>query len=296
MARGRLDPVEPTMEGERRLIIHADDYGLSPAVNAGVLEAHAAGTLTSTSIMAVGRGYDDAVRRWRTAPTLDVGIHLTLVEEEPMLPPGRIPSLVGPEGRFAPDAFAFARRLVAGKVEPREVYRELHAQISRVMAEGLPVSHLDSHQHLHMLPGLHDVVLRLAERFGIPAVRIPSERLTPSLVRHSPSPVRTCHAMVLKGVCRWVSRRSPGLVSTDHFSGFLFGGQLTFPRLELMLRSLPRHGSVEVVCHPSLPDPEGWYDHWGYDGEGELAALLDPALPPLLEELGFSLVGFRDLG
>lgn len=279
----------------RRLIIHADDFGLSVPVNAAVIKAHEVGTLTSASIMAVGRGFEDAVRRWRSHSTLDVGVHLTLVEETPILPPERISSLVGPEGRFLPDAFAFARRHATGRVDPIHVYRELHAQIARVMEEGLPVTHLDSHQHLHMLPGLLDVVVRLAHRFGIPAIRIPSERLSPSLVRGSPSPLRVCHALALKGVCRWVSERASGLTRTDHFGGFLFGGGLTFPRLALVLRSLPPNGSAEVLCHPSLPDPGGRYAHWGYDGEGELAALLDPSLPELLSELGISLVGFQDL-
>jgi predicted glycoside hydrolase/deacetylase ChbG (UPF0249 family) len=160
-----------------RLIVHGDDFGLAAAVNEGITQAHRHGILTSTSLIACGAAFDHAVSWSRETPSLDVGVHLTLVEEEPLQPPSSIPTLVTDSGRLHRNAWTFTRRYVTGQISLREVRLELDAQIRRVTEAGITPSHLDSHQHLHALPGIMRIVVELARRHQIAAVRLPRERL-----------------------------------------------------------------------------------------------------------------------
>jgi chitin disaccharide deacetylase len=279
----------------RKLIIHADDLGISERVNAGIERAHRDGILTSTSIMAVGGAFDHAVELCQANPGLDIGVHLTLVEERPLTPVAQIPSLVDPSGRFHRTAFGFTGRYFSGRIKIDEVYRELDAQLRRVRDSGIAISHLDSHQHVHMLPGLFDVTTRLARENGIPAIRIPRERLHPSLMRHAPSAARVLQQLVLNGFCRVARSKLTGLYHTDHFAGFLFGGRLDRAHLDAVLDSLPDTGLAELMCHPGEADPSDCYAHWGYSGPAELEALVDPELPARLQQLGIVSASYREL-
>ena len=158
-----------------RLVVNADDFGISARINEGILLAHRAGIVTATSLMAVGRAFEQAVQYCRAAPALDVGVHLTLVAERPLLA-GRS-SLAGDDGRFPESAGAFLRRWLKGSIRRADVQAEWSAQIERVLDHGIRVTHLDSHQHVHILPGLADLSLKLAARYTIPFVRVPVEDL-----------------------------------------------------------------------------------------------------------------------
>ena len=157
-----------------RLIVHADDFGMSEAVNLGILEAHERGIVTSTSIMATAPAFEHAVAVAKSRPSLDVGVHLTLTEQRPLIGAEAGASLVGPDGRFAPHLVQFAVRYLRGKVSLAEVRAELDAQIRRVRDAGIAVSHLDGHQHVHVLPGIAAIVADLAAAHGITAVRYPA--------------------------------------------------------------------------------------------------------------------------
>ena len=160
-----------------RLIVHADDFGLSEAVNRAVIAAHENGIVTAASLMAGGDAFEHAVALAKDHPTLDVGVHLTLTEQHPTAPAADVPSLVGPDGKFAPHAFQFAKRYLRGDIALTHVRAELDAQIRRVVDHGLVPSHLDGHQHVHVLPGIARIVAELAGAYGIRAVRCPAERL-----------------------------------------------------------------------------------------------------------------------
>jgi chitin disaccharide deacetylase len=284
-----------TERTKRCLIVHADDLGISESVNSAIALAHERGILTSASLMAVGEAFEDALRTCRSLPSLDVGVHLTLVEERPLSPTGAVPSLAGSSGRFPPTAMAFTQRYFARRINMEEIYRELEAQVRRVVDAGIPVTHLDSHQHLHMLPGIFEITVRLAREHGIHAVRVPREPLGFRMARSSQSVIRVIQQLVLNSFCLWSSRRIGDLRRPDHFAGFLFGGRMDISNLRTVLRNLPNWGSVEIMCHPSMDAPENRYSHWDYRGPDELEALLDPGLPALLEELGLSLGTYRDI-
>jgi len=275
-----------------RLIVNADDFGLTPRVNDGVLEAHARGILTSASIMPVGRAFDHAARLAREVPALDIGIHLTLVEERPLLPGAEVPSLVGPEGRFAGHADRFVLRYLAGRIDPDDVRRELAAQCRRVLDAGLSPSHLDSHQHVHLLPAVLDVVAELSREFGIPAIRLVNEPRVLRGLRHAP-PVRVGQALIVNALGRRARRRLRTPV--DGFLGFLCAGRLSEGELLRLLEHFPSRGSWELGCHPGLADAATPYPRWRYQWEHELAALTSPRVRALVARKGIHLVGFRDL-
>ncbi|MHC4414588.1 MAG: carbohydrate deacetylase [Planctomycetota bacterium] len=274
------------------LIVHGDDLGLSPAVNEGILEAHTEGILTSASIMANGEAFEHAVALVRATPSLDVGIHLTLVEERPLLAPDRVGSLVDAGGRFHRHATAFALRYCTGRIGLDEVRSELDAQIRRVLSEGLRISHLDSHQHLHVLPGVLRVVAGLADRYDIPAIRLPAERLPGSILKRPPL-IRAAQLLILRLLCRRATHLR--LATTDHFVGFLHGGRLDERVLPEVLESIPPQGTCELMCHPGRADPAGRYRHWGYRWADELRALTAPDLGRRLTALDIRLCSWRDL-
>ena len=160
----------------RRLVVNADDLGLTVGVNDGIFDAHDHGILTSASLFAGAPATFDAVRRARSRPSLGVGVHLALVDGTPTLPPGRVPTLVEDDGRFRRSWKPFIVACLRGKVSLAEVELELTAQIERLRSAGIRLTHLDAHKHVHAYPPVFAIVARLAGRFGIPVVRVPYER------------------------------------------------------------------------------------------------------------------------
>ena len=275
------------------LIVNADDLGLCEAVNEGIAEAHLNGIVTSASIMANGSGFDHAVRLCHSIPTLDLGIHLTLVEEEPLLNPAAIPSLVGPGGRLHQHATAFMQKYLSGGIRLGEVRSELEAQIQKVLSCGLCVSHLDSHQHLHMLPQILTMTIDLARKYNIPAIRVPRERFRPYMLRRAAGVLRVCELFVLNRFCQIGKNMS--VRRTDHFAGFCLGGRLHKKNLQTLLDHLPLTGTCELMCHPGKDDRTGSYGHWGYQWTDELRALVDPDISELLYRKGIQLISYRKL-
>jgi hopanoid biosynthesis associated protein HpnK len=276
-----------------RLIVHADDFGLSERVNEGILQAHRHGILTSTSLMANAPAFEQAVKICQAVATLDVGIHLTLVEEPPLLSAAAVPSLVGAAGKLHPHARVFTKKYFRGQIRLREVRDELEAQIKRIMSHGVSISHLDSHQHVHMLPDVLRITVELATVYGIPAIRLPYERVQLYMLEGTRAVSRICQLLVLNTFCRLGRQTIP--LRTDYFHGFFFGGHLHTRNLQQLLRSLPPTGTGELMCHPGADDPDTHYGHWGYHWSDELAALINPEVAELLGQKGVQLISYRQL-
>jgi Uncharacterized protein conserved in bacteria len=162
----------------KKLIVNADDFGLHADVNQAIIQGHKLGCITSTSLMPTGTAAEAAAALAKETPTLGVGVHLTLVAERPVLPPEKVPSLVDADGRFFPDHMVFIKKYLMGKIAMAELRAECAAQIERIEDWGLKPTHLDSHQHLHVLPGLFDICLELAEKHRIKKMRLPAEAYT----------------------------------------------------------------------------------------------------------------------
>ena len=270
----------------RRLIVNADDMGLHAGINAGVLRCHQEGIVTSASVSPNGVAFEEACRLLRGAPELDLGIHLTLVDEAPLSPPDSLPTLA-PRGRLPRGYAALFRRLLMRQVREAEVERELVAQAARVRDAGLAVSHLDSHQHVHLHPALLPVVIRVAQRFGVRALRaaarvMPLRGMKPALIS----------LFARRGMSRV---RKAGLKTPDVFVGLADTGRLDEARLLRLLARLPR-GTSELVCHPGCGDAAiGAAYPWGFRWDGESKALTSPAVGEALARERIQLIAYRDL-
>jgi predicted glycoside hydrolase/deacetylase ChbG (UPF0249 family) len=213
----------------KRLIINADDFGFTRDVNAGIVHAHTHGVLTSTTLMANGDAFADAVRLARETPSLDIGCHLVLVQ-------GR--SLI--TGKPLPES---PRALLAELALKRlNVYAELRAQIEKIVAEGIRPTHLDTHKHTHLVPAVFRQLVRLASEFRIPYVRLPLDASIPF--------TRMPAERFYKRSAARLGVRMP-----DHFLGFRLTGSFTESSFATALSKLP-DGITEFMCHPGFLGPE----------------------------------------
>jgi hopanoid biosynthesis associated protein HpnK len=283
------------MTTSTRLIVHADDFGLAEAVNAGIIEAHDRGIVTSVSLMATGPAFDHAVALARSRPKLDVGVHLVLTEHRP-LTGASVPSLVDAAGRFPLHATHLARKRLGGAISLAEVRTELDAQIRRVREAGVAVSHLDGHQHVHVFPGVAKIVAELAAAHGIRAVRYPAESVKSYMLRDPRYLKRVVEQVALALACA----NSPlkGLRRCDEFVGFYFGGRLDEANLARVLAGLPAGRTVELMCHPGGEGvhADDWqYAYWHYAWVAERDALTSPRIRELVAAQGIELVSYRDV-
>lgn len=270
----------------KTLVVTADDVGLHPGMTLGALKAHDEGIVTACSVVATGPALDDAVERLRDRPGLDVGVHLTFVGERPLSPPERVRSLLGPDGTFLPGFRAFAARYALGRIDDADLEAELRRQIERLLAAGLRLVHANSHQHLHVLPRVFEIVLKLAEEYRIPWVRVPRD---PAAALS----LRALQIGILNRIGRAARRQARGrnVRIPDRTVGVLDAGRLTPERLVSLLKDV--ENVTELVCHPGLGDRELEEAYrWGYGWDGETAALCDPGVRTAIREGGIEVRGF----
>lgn len=280
----------------RKIIINADDFGIHQAVNRGIIYGHTCGHISSTTIMAVGRAFSEAAALAYDNPKLGVGIHLTLVGEQPVAEPHAIPSLVDGEGNLPALYPQFLKQLIQGRISLYDVRTELEAQIKKVLSAGIQPTHLDSHQHMHVVPGVIDIVLDLASQYSIKAVRIPDEPIL-FFGGYRSSPGRFIGRgglSVLASFARRKARRQK-LAAPDHFYGMLAGGFMTENRLLAIIDRLPP-GISEIMMHPGDSDGEMTHSYgWQYSWQAELAAVTGEKLGHRLSEQGIEAISFREL-
>ncbi len=271
------------MNARRQLVVNADDFGFTPDVNQGIVEAHRRGILTATTLMATGDAFDDAVRLARETPSLDVGCHLVLIGGRSLVTGVRFPATV------AQLLGALARRRI-------RLYDELAAQTRRVIAAGIRPTHLDTHKHTHLAPPVLDAVGRVARDFGIPWVRRPFD--FPMGALGAPRLTRLVNGAL--GLLRGRFQRmlaAHGCRTVDHFAGFQLTGRLGCEELVALAAALPE-GSTELMCHPGhLGDAlRNAPTRLKESRERELAALTAPEVRQALERHGIELVNFAALG
>jgi hopanoid biosynthesis associated protein HpnK len=273
-----------------RVIVNADDFGMSESVNAAVLEAYDRGILTSCSLMVGEPAAAAAGRAARERPGLAVGLHLTTVCGHAVLPPSVVPRLVDASGRLSDRPVLAGLRYAFDRESQEQLKRELRAQFERFRELGLPMSHVDGHLHMHMHPFIFDQMTELAEEFGCRRIRIPHDhwweyRREESLHALAQASLAAIFALLARRARRRLAGR--GFVWTDSLNGFFRTDRMDEQALLSLLRRLPP-GDHEVYSHP---DAGGR----GQAGEKELAALLSPAVRQLLEERGIERITYRDL-
>ncbi|MEQ4721874.1 ChbG/HpnK family deacetylase [Nonomuraea sp. B19D2] len=275
----------------RLLIINADDYGLTEGIARGILRAHRHGVVTSTSVLAVGPCVRRTARWLADEPALGTGAHLALIGvDPPVLTSREIPTLTTRRGGFPRDWRAFLSRASAGRIDPADVEREFSAQLERLTGEcGLRLTHLDTHQHLHLWPPVSRVFVALARRWRVRAVRLPSSR------------ARGPKGAGIRHLSGRLARRTSaaGLLNPEAYAGLDEAGRLTLPRLMTTIDRLAASGAatVEINCHPG----EGCDDaararySWGFHRAGELAALTSRELRDRIARHGFRTGTYADL-
>jgi len=281
----------------KRLVVTADDFGLSVPVNEAVERAHRDGVLSAASLMVGAPAADDAVERTRKLPSLGVGLHLTLLDGRPVLPPDQIPDLIGANGRFFSDAIRFGVALYLSPKLQRQANAEINAQFERFAAAGLRPDHVNGHRHFHLHPVVLRSITEIAPRFGRPPVRTPLEPFIPSFrARRNRAFRRLLSSVFYSTQTRRMRRflREAQIPSNDNLFGLNDSGALTEAILLGLIDELPV-GVSEIYCHPATRRWEG-ADNLpaSYRPESELAALLSPVVKRALEDRGLWPLSYRD--
>ncbi|MDR3744744.1 MAG: ChbG/HpnK family deacetylase [Acidobacteriaceae bacterium] len=272
-----------------RLILNADDFGLTCGINRAIGELHAAGALSSATLMASGAAFDDAVALALSRPALGVGCHVVLVDGAPVSPPQTIRSLIGDDGKnFRPSLGEFLRALLLGRIDADEVAREAAAQVERLQRAGIAVTHLDTHKHVHVFPAIARPLLQVAERCGVGAMRNPFEPGWSLRLGHGNWRRRLSLRLIGSLRSRFLmlpSIREGRVRTTDGTAAISATGQLNSKTLGEILRALPASGTVEICCHPGTNDGDLDRVRTRLRGEREVerAALLDEVSRGLIQ-------------
>jgi predicted glycoside hydrolase/deacetylase ChbG (UPF0249 family) len=242
-----------------RLILNADDFGLTRGVNRAVGELHRAGCLTSATLMASGAAFEDAAAIACANPGLGVGCHLVLTDGLPVSPPESIPTLLGPDGgSLRPKLSHFVRDLLLGRVSPREIEMEAVAQIRKLQSAGIRVTHIDTHKHTHLFPAIARPLLRAAEACGVRAIRNPFEAPWSWSLGHGGVNRRIQMTLLsrMRGAFHAHPQIADGSIRTcDGSIGISATGELNPVSLREILTALPE-GTWELVCHLGWNDAE----------------------------------------
>ncbi len=282
-----------------RLIVNADDFGLTEGTNRAIIDAHCNGIVTSTSLLANGYAFEHAVSLAREHPSLGVGVHLTLTEG-PAVADQVIDQLYpGGNGKLPLGNQPFVRALAAGRLPRAAIRREFEAQVGAVVAAGIRPTHIDGHKYIHLLPGITPIAADVARQFSIPAMRVP-HRVVESPFVMSRKAARLPGLLILVAMSTLAYRVAvwARLRTSDRVAGFVDTGHLDRAAIRRLLDRV-RPGVTELLCHPAYRSPQlddllhqGYRWIQSYDFESETAAVSDPAVRQTLEAAGWTLCHF----
>lgn len=273
------------MTAQRRLVVNADDYGLTSGVCTGILRAHQHGIVTSTSVLAPAPALCSHAAALRDSG-IAAGLHLCLVgEDPPVLSAAEVPTLVDRHGNLATSWRSLSRRALLGRVDPDDVTREFRAQADLVQGLGVELSHLDSHQYVHLLPSIAPLTIALANELGVGSIRVPGSRR------------RTPVALVVERLAdRFrIAAAQAGLRTPDQAVGLDEAGSMTHDSLRLAIDALgSAPGDADVTVHPGeAEDPDRARYEWGYSWPDELSALCSADATEWVRRAGFVLSDYR---
>jgi hopanoid biosynthesis associated protein HpnK len=289
----------------KKLIVNADDFGLTEKVNEAIVQGHRRGIITSATLMANGAAFESAVGLAQATPELGVGIHLNLTEGAPVSSCSKIPGLVNAQGLLSSTPERLAARLLAGILSLAQVELELRAQMEKVLAAGVALTHLDGHKHVHLFPRIFELVIRLAKEYGIAGVRCAREGpsgLLRLLRKNSTASARILRqylaacTLSLVSLSRKTRLQQARLKFPSHFFGITVTGFLDAEILQMIIRDLPV-GISELMCHPGYVDthlsrtPTRLVEQ----REREIQAMIQPEVKRLVAQHGIELISYRHL-
>ena len=256
VVKTRIGTPVGTLNLVKRLVVNADDFGLTSGVNQAIVELHRRGTLTSTTLMANAQATEEAIDHAISNPTLGVGCHIVMVDGVPILSPQELPTLVNSNtGRFRPTLGQFVQDLFLGRIRIAEIAAEAEAQIARLRNRGLRLTHIDTHKHTHMFPRVLEPLLMAAQRQRVMAIRNPFEpSFSVAATRGAPR-LRRAQVQVLNRFEPSFLRRvaDAGLTTSDGAIGVLATGTLDATTIASLLQNVP-DGTWELVTHPAYND------------------------------------------
>jgi len=280
----------------KTLIVTADDFGLSNEVNEAVERGHLDGILSAASLMVGAPASDDAVARARELPKLGVGLHVTLLDGRPVLPPAEIPGLVAPDGRFFTDPVRFGIALYFSAELRRQAHAEIEAQFRRFGETGLVLDHINGHKHFHLHPVVLETILSIAPNFGSPPIRVPFEPFAASFASVKD---RALGRFASAGFYFLQTRRllrklqRAGISANDYVFGLNDSGAMTEQLMLNFIEHLPP-GVTELYCHPAMSRWDG-ADNLpeDYQPVEEFRALVSPAVKAKLAASNLRPQSFR---
>ena len=295
-------------EPVRRLIVNADDFGMTCGINRAIVEASQQGIVSSTTLMATARAFVDAVAvTARLCPRVSVGCHVILLDGTPVLPSSQVASLLqhGSQNgaiEFRTQLTDFARAALTGRLDPAQVQAETEAQLGRIRQVGIVPTHMDCHKHAHMFPSVLQPLLRSAKNLGVRSVRNPFGRLFPlpfnRIARNPNLWRRVAELGVLRTFADKFKREveAHGLSTTDGSVGIIDTGTLDLKSFLVILDHLPQ-GTWELVCHPGYNDAEldQVRTRLRQSRETELAVLTSPDAKAALQKRGIELISYHEL-
>jgi hopanoid biosynthesis associated protein HpnK len=284
------------------LIVNADDFGLTQGVNRAIVEAHSHGVVTSATLMANGKAFDDASRRVTSTSQLSVGCHVVLVDGSPVLGGKRTPTLSNGkfgDSRFYDSLTGFVLRVATGRIDADEIEAEATAQIRKLQAAGISVSHLDTHKHTHIFPQVLRPLLRAAQACGVLAMRNPFGPVHVSIVAKRPSLWKQFGKVTILSRLGKTFRKSvigAGMLTPDGTVGIVATGTMDTRLFESIVHSLPE-GTWELVCHPGYNDTEltSIRTRLRESRAEELRLLTSPEAREILARSGVQLISYREL-
>lgn len=263
----------------RFLIVNADDFGLCAEITTGIIKAHTEGIVTAVSIVANGRYFKEGIALLKNTG-LDAGVHLTLVGAEKPIS-GPINGLVDDKGYFLASYLEVAARIVSGRFDRAALTKELFGQVGLIRDYGINPTHLDSHQHLHLLPAVRNIAYEIAKKFSIKWIRLPSS---------IPTGLQEIGVNLLSRALKSGAKHQK-LRFADSFLGFPERGRMDEERLSLILQRL-KPGLAEMMVHPGY-DASGKYD-WDYCWEDEIKALTSEKIKKIIKEQRITLTNFKE--
>lgn len=234
----------------KKLVINADDFGETEHINRSIIKCYTQGAVTDISFLAVGESFGHALGLAKENGIKKAGIHLALTGGfKPVSPAQSVATLVGRDARFPRNYRAFFTGYFFGAVNPAEIHTEFKNQIGKIKAGGFEISHLDSHEHIHMAPGILRIALKLMKEEGIKRIRFPQEKF--NLFLKLTDPAACARNILLSFMCALSKKtlNTSGVGRNDNFLGHARAFRMKKKDLIRAIAGL-KDGLTELSCHP----------------------------------------------
>ena len=279
----------------KRAIISADDFGMSVEVNAAIEQAHVNGVLSTASLMVSGPAAQDAVERAKRLPSLNVGLHLVVIEGPSVLPHARLPLITRDNGWFSSSQLGLGVDYFFRPEGRRELEAEITAQFEAFSRTGLALDHANAHKHMHLHPTVGKMMIGIGKGYGLNAVRVPLEPPKPLYAAGTYTDTLGDAALRHWTAILRHQAHAAGMATNDWCFGLAWSGHMTTERMAALAAHLP-DGVSEIYFHPAthknamLEELMPTYEH-----EAEFQALCSVGFRKGLEHAGAQLCGWQDI-